>query len=101
MNANDVSPTTEATANGRDARSTPDAEPQAGRLFNSETGDSGQAISSTGEITSPAPLSVNKVAANRRNARRSTGPLTLRGKEASRMNAVRHGILSSAVVVRG
>ena len=47
------------------------------------------------------PLSPNKLAANRRNARRSTGPRTVVGKLASRMNAVRHGILSSAVVVRG
>ena len=39
--------------------------------------------------------------ANRRNTLRSTGPQTARGKEASRMNAVKHGILSGAVVVRG
>jgi hypothetical protein len=51
--------------------------------------------------TSPIPLSANKLAANRRNAGRSTGPRTLTGKLSSRMNAVKHGILSSAVVVRG
>src|ERR1017187_123595 len=49
----------------------------------------------------PIPLSPNKLAANRRNARKSTGPRTAEGKEASRMNAVKHGILSTAVVVRG
>src|ERR1039457_4908775 len=38
---------------------------------------------------------------NRRNARRSTGPRTAAGKAASRMNAVKHGILSGMVVVRG
>src|SRR5258708_6403831 len=77
-NANDVSPTAEVT------KQTPDA-------------------SLTAEVrdTSPIPLSVNKLAANRRNARKSTGPKTAGGKEASRMNAVKHGILSSAVVVRG
>src|SRR6266446_9342076 len=40
-------------------------------------------------------------AANRRNTLRSTGPRTAKGKAASRMNAVKHGILSTEVVVRG
>jgi hypothetical protein len=40
-------------------------------------------------------------AANRRNTLRSTGPRTTKGKAASRMNAVKHGILSTEVVVRG
>jgi len=40
-------------------------------------------------------------ASNRRNARRSTGPRTAEGKAVTRMNAVKHGILSGAVVVRG
>src|SRR5580698_7798967 len=48
-----------------------------------------------------AVASEAQFAANRENARRSTGPRTLPGKLASRMNAVKHGILSSAVVVRG
>src|ERR1017187_2666442 len=39
--------------------------------------------------------------ANRRNTLRSTGPRTAKGKAVSRMNAVKHGILSSEVVVRG
>jgi len=34
-------------------------------------------------------------------ARGATGPLSVAGKAASRMNAVRHGILSAEVVVRG
>ena len=38
---------------------------------------------------------------NRRNCRKSTGPRTAAGKAASRMNAVKHGILSGMVVVRG
>ena len=53
------------------------------------------------DARSTVSVSPNKLAANRRNARRSTGPRTLSGKLSSRMNAVRHGILSSAVVVRG
>jgi hypothetical protein len=38
-------------------------------------------------------------AANRKNARKSTGPKTQRGKSASRLNAVQHGILSHDVVL--
>src|ERR1035437_9850024 len=45
--------------------------------------------------------SLKQLKSNRRNARRSTGPRTVAGKAASRMNAVRHGILSGMVVVRG
>src|SRR6266404_4790170 len=45
--------------------------------------------------------SLKQLAGNRRNARRSTGPRTAAGKAASRMNAVKHGILSGMVVVRG
>lgn len=46
-------------------------------------------------------VSAKVLSANRRNTGKSTGPRTARGKEASRMNAVKHGILSGAVVVRG
>lgn len=43
--------------------------------------------------------STKKVAANRRNARRSTGPRTDKGKAVSARNAVRHGILSRSPVI--
>src|SRR6266404_2093692 len=39
--------------------------------------------------------------ANRRNTLWSTGPRTAKGKAVSRMNAVKHGILSTEVVVKG
>ncbi len=43
--------------------------------------------------------SAKKVAANRRNARRSTGPRTAQGKAKSARNAVRHGILNRSPVI--
>jgi len=41
-----------------------------------------------------------QIAANRRNARHSTGPKTLQGKAAS-MNALRHGLRARTMVVPG
>ena len=46
--------------------------------------------------TSPARL-----AANRANAQRSTGPRTMAGKEASSRNATRHGLLSRQPLLPG
>ena len=40
-----------------------------------------------------------RAAANRRNARLSTGPRTEQGKSRSRRNALKHGILSSALLI--
>ena len=40
------------------------------------------------------PVSVRKVEANRRNALKSTGPKTERGKENSRRNAIKHGLFA-------
>ena len=47
---------------------------------------------------SPSP---EKIAANRANAQKSTGPKTPAGRQASKMNALKHGILSRETVVRG
>ncbi len=44
-------------------------------------------------------ISEKKLDANRRNARRSTGPKTKAGKQASRLNAVTHGLLAEEVVI--
>ena len=45
--------------------------------------------------------SLRRLEANRRNCRNSTGPKTAKGKIQSRMNAVKHGLRSTLVVVRG
>ena len=45
--------------------------------------------------------SAKQIAANRRNAQKSTGPKTAEGLAASKMNALKHGILSREVLVRG
>jgi hypothetical protein len=47
------------------------------------------------------PISPKQLAANRRNAAKSTGPKTAAGKAASRRNALKHGVLAQSVVVRG
>ena len=45
--------------------------------------------------------SAKRVEANRRNARRSTGPRTVAGKSASAVNARRHGLLSESMLIPG
>ena len=45
--------------------------------------------------------SPERIAANRANAQKSTGPNTPEGKAASKMNALKHGILSREVLVSG
>jgi hypothetical protein len=47
------------------------------------------------------PTSAKQIAANQRNAVKSTGPRTARGRAVSKMNAVKHGILSREVLVQG
>jgi hypothetical protein len=45
------------------------------------------------------PVSERKILANRKNALRSTGPKTLRGKRTVSRNAITHGILAREVVI--
>jgi hypothetical protein len=42
--------------------------------------------------------SSRQVAANRRNASKSTGPKTEQGKQRSRSNALRHGLTAETVI---
>jgi len=45
--------------------------------------------------------SESQIAANRRNAQKSTGPLTPEGKAAVRLNSLRHGLYADATVLPG
>ncbi|MHB1557555.1 MAG: hypothetical protein ACYC61_08750 [Isosphaeraceae bacterium] len=47
------------------------------------------------------PTSAARVEANRRNARKSTGPRTQAGKDRSRFNAVNHGLRSKLLILPG
>ncbi|MGH9630452.1 MAG: hypothetical protein ACRD7E_19240, partial [Bryobacteraceae bacterium] len=45
------------------------------------------------------PISARQLAANQRNAQLSTGPRTDAGREAVRMNALRHGLRAQTIVL--
>ena len=45
--------------------------------------------------------SQRQIQANRRNAKKSTGPLTDAGKAAVALNGIRHGLLSRHVLIKG
>src|SRR5271170_7771864 len=51
------------------------------------------------QIKQPQPsISEARLRANRENAKKSTGPKTARGKDYSRRNAVKHGLLSKQLL---
>jgi ABC-type dipeptide/oligopeptide/nickel transport system ATPase subunit len=49
----------------------------------------------------PKTVSARQLAANARNARKSTGPKTPQGRDVSKRNALKHGIFSKEVLVHG
>ena len=49
-------------------------------------------------MTGPKRVTPKQIAANQRNAQRSTGPRTPDGKAVSRWNALTHGILAQAII---
>jgi hypothetical protein len=53
------------------------------------------------ENTAARPTSQKRIEANRRNARKSTGPRTVEGKSIVRRNALRHGLAAEKLVVLG
>jgi hypothetical protein len=57
------------------------------------------AQSSPASLARKRPASERKIQANRRNALRSTGPKTERGKRTVARNAIKHGILAREVVI--
>src|SRR5215475_6921058 len=64
----------------------------------SEAGHDGAAPGST-QPTLATSVSSKKAEANRRNAQHSTGPTSEAGKAVSRLNAVKHGLLTKQVVI--
>ncbi len=68
------------------------------RYSESDETDDG-AVSGTAASRSPRSVSAKKIEANHRNSQLSTGPKTDLGKQASRMNAVKSGLLAKEVVI--
>jgi len=80
-----------------------EANAQNGEALGSRTPESGgtrdRTVSGTARPLSATPVSITKIEANRRNAGRSTGPKTEAGKQASRVNALKQGLLAKEVVI--
>ncbi len=81
---------------------------QAASTFNEDAGLSGkqnqhQPVESVAQPTKPTGriISARKLAANRRNSQRSTGPKTVVGKAISSWNSLRHGLLSRRLIEFG
>ena len=52
------------------------------------------------EQISAKPISTKKLQANQQNALKSTGPRTAEGKAVSRLNSLKHGLLSQEIVIQ-
>lgn len=66
------------------------------------TADSQSPVTKDADTFSAQRLtSVKQIEANRRNALHSTGPTTPEGKQASRLNALKHGLRAKNVIIPG
>ena len=81
---------------------------QAASTFNEDAGSNRkqnqhQPVESVARPTKPTgrTISARKLAANRRNSQRSTGPKTVVGKAISSWNSLRHGLLSRRLIEFG
>ena len=58
-------------------------------------------INGADTLQAPRPTSLKQIEANPKNALRSTWPTTQKGKQVSRLNAVKHGLRADEVIIRG
>ena len=85
------------TGSGRDATFTP-AQQHTTRHDAVKASSSQENARNTNNNGKNGAISARKLEANRRNAQKSTGPRTARGKAVSRFNAVSHGLLARRVM---
>src|ERR1700688_4918798 len=69
-----------------------------GAVSEPRLGGCGQFGTNHGRWTDHPMTPIRQIEANRRNALRSTGPITVEGKDRSRRNAIRHGLRAETVV---
>src|SRR4051794_37427473 len=78
------------------------ANPAADRVESRREAEGGHAMPTVESIPrAQRPPSAARIAANRRNAMKSTGPRTPAGKAVSRLNGVTHGLCSKVPVLPG
>ena len=47
------------------------------------------------------PTSIRKIIANRKNSKKSTGPITNKGKLKSSLNSIKHGLYGEKIAIIG
>ncbi len=67
-------------------------------IHDNHSTDTSAARGADADSAAKRATSERKAESNRRNAKRSTGPRTRRGKSYSRLNALKHGILAAVAV---